>query len=59
MKFSATPSAPSPSTAPRRSLTKTAHCQPALYVHGLACLAMLKEKRPDLAFHAGRRVVAR
>jgi len=37
---------------PEEELTKTAHCQPALYVHGLACLAMLKEKRPDLAFHA-------
>ena len=28
---------------PANDLTKTAICQPALYVHGLACLAVLKE----------------
>lgn len=33
-------------------LTKTAICQPALYVHGLACLAALREAKPDLQFHA-------
>ncbi|MEO6848631.1 MAG: ACP S-malonyltransferase [Chthoniobacterales bacterium] len=37
---------------PTEELTKTANCQPALYVHGLACLAALKERRPDLQFHA-------
>lgn len=26
---------------PEEELTKTAHCQPALYVHGLACLVTL------------------
>lgn len=29
-------------------LTKTSRCQPALYLHGLACLAVLKEKVPSL-----------
>ncbi|MFT5410708.1 MAG: [acyl-carrier-protein] S-malonyltransferase [Verrucomicrobiales bacterium] len=29
-------------------LTKTSRCQPALYLHGLACLAVLREKNPDL-----------
>ena len=33
-------------------MTKTSVCQPALYVHGLACLAVLKEKFPALEFHA-------
>src|SRR6187397_1129364 len=28
---------------PLEELTKTANCQPALYVHGLACLAVLRE----------------
>jgi [acyl-carrier-protein] S-malonyltransferase len=37
---------------PAEELTKTSVCQPALYVHGLACLAVLKEKYPQLAFHA-------
>ncbi len=37
---------------PEEELTQTANCQPALYVHGLACLTTLKEKRPDLAFSA-------
>lgn len=37
---------------PAEELTKTAVCQPALYVHGLACLAALKARRPDLEFHA-------
>jgi [acyl-carrier-protein] S-malonyltransferase len=37
---------------PQDELTKTAICQPALYVHGLACLAALKEKLPQLAFQA-------
>jgi [acyl-carrier-protein] S-malonyltransferase len=33
---------------PDAELTKTSRCQPALYVHGLACLAVLKEKLPSL-----------
>lgn len=37
---------------PAEDLTKTSVCQPALYVHGLACLAVLKEKLPTLDFHA-------
>src|SRR5213596_4145088 len=30
-------------TGPIEELTKTSNCQPALYVHGLACLAVLRE----------------
>jgi [acyl-carrier-protein] S-malonyltransferase len=37
---------------PAEELTKTSICQPALYVHGLACLAVLKEKIPSFDFHA-------
>ena len=37
---------------PADELTKTSVCQPALYVHGLACLAVLKEKLPQFVFHA-------
>lgn len=37
---------------PAEELTKTSVCQPALYVHGLACLAVLKEKKPEFGFHA-------
>ncbi len=37
---------------PAEELTKTSVCQPALYVHGLACLAVLREKLPNLEFHA-------
>ena len=37
---------------PAEELTKTSVCQPALYVHGLACLAVLKEKLPALDFQA-------
>jgi len=37
---------------PAGELTKTSICQPALYVHGLACLAALKEKLPGFTFHA-------
>ncbi len=33
---------------PDEELTKTSRCQPALFVHGLACLAVLKEKVPGL-----------
>lgn len=32
---------------PDEELTKTSRCQPALYLHGLACLAVLKERVPD------------
>jgi [acyl-carrier-protein] S-malonyltransferase len=37
---------------PAEDLTKTSVCQPALYTHGLAVLAVLKEKLPSLSFHA-------
>ena len=37
---------------PAEDLTKTSDCQPALYVHGLACLEVLKEKLPGLDFQA-------
>jgi len=37
---------------PAEELTKTSVCQPALYVHGLACLEVVREKLPGLAFHA-------
>lgn len=37
---------------PEDELTKTANCQPALYVHGLACLAALREKHGDFAIAA-------
>jgi len=33
---------------PDEELTKTSRCQPALYLHGLACLEALKEKVPAL-----------
>lgn len=33
---------------PDAELTRTCYCQPALYVHGLACLAVLKELVPSL-----------
>ncbi|MFT5881770.1 MAG: [acyl-carrier-protein] S-malonyltransferase [Crocinitomicaceae bacterium] len=33
---------------PDEELTRTGNCQPALYLHGLACLEVLKEKLPDL-----------
>ena len=33
---------------PAAELTRTSICQPALYVHGLACLALLKAHVPDL-----------
>ncbi|MEM0895747.1 MAG: ACP S-malonyltransferase [Verrucomicrobiota bacterium] len=33
---------------PEEELTRTSRCQPALYVHGLACFALLKKQRPEL-----------
>ncbi len=33
---------------PEEELTRTSRCQPALYVHGLAALALLKERVPGL-----------
>lgn len=40
---------------PRESLVQTDNCQPALYVHGLACLAALRSKVGDfpVSFAAG------
>ena len=37
---------------PMEELTRTSRCQPALYAHGLACLAALKEMLPDLQIAA-------
>lgn len=37
---------------PVEELTKTAICQPALYVHGLACLTVLKKLVPEFTFQA-------
>lgn len=37
---------------PDAELTKTSRCQPALYLHGLACLAVLKEKVTDVTITA-------
>jgi [acyl-carrier-protein] S-malonyltransferase len=37
---------------PAEELTRTAVCQPALYVHGLACLAALRERLPGFQFAA-------
>ncbi len=37
---------------PLEELTRTANCQPALYVHGLACLAALRESAGDFAIEA-------
>lgn len=35
-------------SGPDEELTRTSRCQPALYLHGLACLAVLQQKLPDL-----------
>jgi len=37
---------------PLEELTKTSNCQPALYVHGLACLAALRGATGDFAVEA-------
>src|SRR3954451_21909697 len=37
---------------PIEELTKTSNCQPALFVHGLACLAVLRELAGDFATEA-------
>src|SRR5213592_4502577 len=37
---------------PLEELTKTSNCQPALYVHGLACLAALRSAAGDLPIEA-------
>jgi [acyl-carrier-protein] S-malonyltransferase len=37
---------------PLEELTKTSNCQPALYVHGLACLAALREATGGFAIEA-------
>lgn len=37
---------------PMEKLTRTSRCQPALYAHGLACLAALKEAVPGLEIAA-------
>jgi len=37
---------------PLEELTKTSNCQPALYVHGLACLAALREAAGEFSIEA-------
>jgi len=37
---------------PEEELTKTSNCQPALYVHGVACLTALREEIGDFPIHA-------
>lgn len=37
---------------PETELTQTRHCQPALFVHGLACLAALRSIAGDFPVHA-------
>src|ERR1044071_8933261 len=37
---------------PLEELTQTANCQPALYVHGLACLAVLREVSGEMPVEA-------
>lgn len=39
-------------SGPEEALTNTANCQPALYVHGLACLAALREAAGDFTIEA-------
>ncbi len=39
-------------TGPEDELTQTKNCQPALYVHGLACLAALRAELGDFPIHA-------
>jgi [acyl-carrier-protein] S-malonyltransferase len=37
---------------PEEELTQTRNCQPALFVHGLACLAALRQEVGDFPIHA-------
>ena len=37
---------------PEEELTQTRHCQPALFVHGLACLAVLQQEIHGFPIHA-------
>jgi [acyl-carrier-protein] S-malonyltransferase len=37
---------------PEETLTQTRFCQPALYIHGLALLKILQDRRPNWNFHA-------
>jgi [acyl-carrier-protein] S-malonyltransferase len=39
-------------SGPIEELTETSNCQPALYVHGLACLAALRERAGEFAIEA-------
>ena len=39
-------------TGPDEELTQTKNCQPALFVHGLACLAALRAEIGDFPIHA-------
>src|SRR5207244_1684636 len=40
-------------SGPIEELTKTSNCQPAVYVHGLACLVALRELAGDLPVEGG------
>ncbi len=44
---------------PLEELTKTSNCQPALYVHGLACLAALRAVAGEFPDRSGRGTVVR
>jgi [acyl-carrier-protein] S-malonyltransferase len=37
---------------PGEDLTQTMNCQPALFIHGMACLAALKQELPNFQFDA-------
>ena len=37
---------------PKEELTQTKNCQPALFVHGLACLAALRQEAGEFPIHA-------
>jgi [acyl-carrier-protein] S-malonyltransferase len=39
-------------SGPEETLTRTTYCQPALYLHGLALLAVLREKKHEFKFTA-------
>ena len=37
---------------PAEELTQTMNCQPALFIHGMACLAALRQELPEFQFHS-------
>jgi hypothetical protein len=44
---------------PEEELTQTKYCQPALFVHGLACLQVLKERVGDFEVQAMAELIER